>query len=69
MNVRTNIVLNSELIAKGKKLTGIKTSRELVEHALSELIRMEKQRDIRNLRGKIEWQGDLHEMRKARTFR
>jgi len=36
---RTNIVLDEELVAEAKKATGIKTTRELVDHALRELLR------------------------------
>ncbi len=45
------------------KVTGLKTKREAVELALQTLLKMEKQTEFRKLRGKIDWQGDLEEMR------
>jgi len=45
------------------KATGLKTKREAVELALQTLLKMERQKDFRKLRGKIDWQGDLKEMR------
>lgn len=63
---RTNIVLDDELVAKCQKATGIKTRRELVDHALRELLRREKQTGILKLFGKVKWEGDLAEWRKGR---
>ena len=65
---RTNIVLDEELVAEAKKATGIKTTRELVDAALRELLRQKDIRKILELRGKVEWEGDLAEMRRLRTF-
>ena len=65
---RTNIVLDNQLVEEGMKLTGLKTKRNLVDHALRELLRHEKQTKILELRGKIEWDGNLDEMRAGRTF-
>jgi Arc/MetJ family transcription regulator len=65
---RTNIVLDEELVAEAKEATGIKTTRELVDHALRELLRHKDQRQILKLLGKVEWEGDLAEMRRLRTF-
>ena len=65
---RTNIVLDSQLVEEGLKVTGLKTKRSLVDHALRELLRREKQARLLELRGKIEWEGDLAEMRAGRTF-
>jgi len=65
---RTNIVLDEELVAEAKKATGIKTTRELVDTALRELLRQKDIRRILELRGEVEWEGDLTEMRRLRTF-
>ncbi len=65
---RTNIVLDNKLVEEGLKLTGLKTKRNLIDHALRELLRHEKQAKLLELRGKIEWEGDLAEMRKERAF-
>lgn len=66
---RTNLVLDEKLVETGKELTGIKTSRALVEFALSELVRRRKQRRILGLRGAVVWQGDIHAMRSLRGMR
>jgi Arc/MetJ family transcription regulator len=63
---RTNIVLDDKIVAKARRATGIKTTRKLVDHALRELVRRRGQRKILALLGKINWEGDLDEMRKDR---
>ncbi len=65
---RTNIVLDEKVVAQAKKATGIKVTRQLVDYALRELLRRRRQREVLKLRGKVEWQGDLAEMRRGRTL-
>ena len=64
---RTNIVLDTELIEKGLKVTGLKTRRELVDFALRELLRRENQKRLLELKGRVRWEGDLEEMRRGRV--
>lgn len=64
---RTNIVLDEGLVAKGLKITGLKTQKALVNHALSQLVRRETQLGLLGLRGKVKWDGDLSAMRKGRV--
>jgi Arc/MetJ family transcription regulator len=64
--MRTNIVLDDKLIERAQELTGIKTKREVVDEALRTLILLREQAEVRNLRGKLKWQGDLHEQRLSR---
>ena len=66
MLMRTNIVIDDELMAAALQLTGIRTKREVVETALKIMINLKKQERIRKYRGKLVWQGDLEEMRLAR---
>ena len=61
--MRTNIIIDDELMAKALKASGLNTKKEVVEQGLRLLIRREKQQSIRNLRGKVKWEGDLDEMR------
>lgn len=61
--MRTNIVIDDELMANALKMTGLRTKREAVELGLKTLIRLKKQENIRRYRGKLPWQGDLDEMR------
>jgi len=66
---RTNIVLDDELVARAKEMTGITTTKGVVHHALAELVRHKRQRELLALRGQIEWEGDLDDLRQARRFR
>ncbi len=61
--MRTNIVIDDQLMDQVLKLTGIKTKREAVELGLKTLIRLCKQEKIKALRGKLQWEGDLEAMR------
>jgi Arc/MetJ family transcription regulator len=63
---RTNIVLDEKLVEKGKKATGLKTSKAVVDFALKELIRHSNQRRILNLFGSVAWDGNLSKMRSMR---
>ena len=62
--MRTNIVIDDELMERVLKLTGIKTKREAVEQGLRTLIRLKQQERLRDYRGKLQWEGDLDEMRR-----
>ncbi len=64
--MRTNVVLDDNLIAEAMKLTGARTKREVLDRALRALVRLERQRAVLDLRGKIPWEGDLNAMRQAR---
>jgi len=46
--------------------TGARTKREAVEQALRTLVNLNRQAKIRQFRGKLNWQGDLDEMRRDR---
>lgn len=61
--MRTNIVIDDKLIRDTLRATGLKTKREAVELGLRMLLRLSKQGDLRRLRGKLDWQGDLNTMR------
>jgi Arc/MetJ family transcription regulator len=64
--MRTNIVIDDKLMRDALRATGLKTKREAVEHGLRTLLRLSRQGQIRRLRGKLDWQGDLHAMRSDR---
>ena len=61
--MRTNIVIDDELMSSVMKLTGIRTKREAVEMGLKTLLKLQKQENIRDYRGKLKWIGDLDDMR------
>ena len=62
--MRTNIVIDDKLMADALKLTGARTKREAVELGLKTLLRTARQADIKRLRGKIAWEGELDVMRR-----
>jgi len=49
--MRTNIVLDDDLVQEALELSQIRTKRELVEQALREFVAFRKRLDIRQLRG------------------
>jgi Arc/MetJ family transcription regulator len=62
-HMRTNIVINDKLMKAALRATGAKTKREAVELGLQTLVRLRRQADIKALRGKLNWKGDLTAMR------
>lgn len=65
-SVRTNIVIDEKLMSDALKATGLKTKKEAVELGLKTLIRLNKQEQIKQLKGKLKWDGDLDTMRTTR---
>lgn len=61
--MRTNIVIDDKLMQDALKATGLKTKREAVELGLRTLLRLRQQAELRSLKGKLAWQGDLDAMR------
>lgn len=61
--MRTNIVIDDKLMNETLRLTGLKTKREAVELGLKTLLRLRQQEEIRGFRGKLDWQGNLEQMR------
>ncbi|WP_339872239.1 type II toxin-antitoxin system VapB family antitoxin [uncultured Brevundimonas sp.] len=61
--MRTNIVIDDQLMAEAQAATGLKTKREAVEMGLRTLIRLKRQAEIRDFRGKLPWEGDLEALR------
>ena len=50
---RTNVVLDDNLVDACQKATGIRTRKDLIDHALRELLRHESQKKILELKGRI----------------
>jgi Arc/MetJ family transcription regulator len=61
--MRTNIVIDDKLMMDALKASGLSTKKEAVEQGLKLLVRRSQQQEIRKLRGRIKWGGDLDEMR------
>lgn len=68
MDRRTNVVLDEDLVEAGLEITGLKSRRALIDYALRELLRRESQRGLLDLKGKVDWEGDLASMRQKREF-
>ncbi|MCP1244277.1 type II toxin-antitoxin system VapB family antitoxin [Acetobacter lambici] len=45
------------------KASGVKTKKEAVELGLRTLIKLNQQRQLRSMKGRLEWRGDLDTMR------
>lgn len=61
--MRTNIVIDDDLMNEALRVTGLKSKREAIELGLRTLLRLRQQEEIRQFRGKLDWQGDLDKMR------
>jgi Arc/MetJ family transcription regulator len=61
--MRTNIVIDDKLMQDTLRATGLQTKKEVVELGLKTLLRLQQQAEIRHLRGKLHWEGNLDEMR------
>lgn len=67
---RTNIEIDDALVAKAMRLTGARSKREVVDMALRRLVQKGNlYRALRQLRGKLPWEGDIGRWRSARKPR
>ncbi len=64
--MRTNIVLDDDLVEAALKATGLRTKRAVVEAGLRLLVKTQAQTGVRRLRGKVPWEGDLESLRESR---
>ena len=53
--MRTNIVLDDNLVKEAIKLSGVKTKKELIHLALKEFVENKRRRNLLDLEGKIEF--------------
>ncbi|HEX9902122.1 MAG TPA: type II toxin-antitoxin system VapB family antitoxin [Acidobacteriota bacterium] len=61
--MRTNVVIDDNLMRDALQISGKKTKKEAVAAGLELLVRFHRQARIRDLRGKLKWIGNLEEMR------
>ncbi len=61
--MRTNIVIDDELMAMALKAAHCKTKKEAIEKGLRLLVQISGQKKLKELKGKINWEGDLDVMR------
>jgi Arc/MetJ family transcription regulator len=65
--MRTNIVIDDELMQQAMLASGAKTKRDAVENGLRLLVRLARQQKLlRSARGELHWEGDLQAMRRDR---
>ncbi|HLH75826.1 MAG TPA: type II toxin-antitoxin system VapB family antitoxin [Candidatus Binataceae bacterium] len=64
--MRTNIVIDDGLMKDAMRASGAKTKREAVERSLELMVRLKRQGEMRELRGKLRWEGDLDAIRRDR---
>ncbi len=65
--MRTNIEIDDQLMQQAMRSTGARTKKAVVEAALRLLVKTQAQTGIRQLRGKVQWHGDLNESRQGRS--
>ncbi len=61
--MRTNIVIDDDLMKEAMTLSLLKTKKDVVETSLKLLVQIKKQERLKNLRGKLKWDGSLDTMR------
>jgi Arc/MetJ family transcription regulator len=61
--MRTNVVIDDDLMTSALKASGMKTKKDAIEEGLRLLVMMKSQEKIRAYRGKLKWTGNLDGMR------
>ncbi len=61
--MRTNVVIDDELMESALRVSGLRTKKDAIEEGLKLLVRLKKQESILRFRGKLKWSGSLDEMR------
>jgi Arc/MetJ family transcription regulator len=62
--MRTNVVLDDQLMSRALRSSGCRTKRSAIETGLRLLVQVNSQRRLRTLKGRIGWDGNLDEMRR-----
>ena len=66
--MRTNIVLDDDLVKEAFRLSGARSKKDLVHEALRELVRLRGRRSLKGLKGKIRFRED-YDYKALRTSR
>jgi len=61
--MRTNVVIDDNLMASALKVSGFRTKKDAIEEGLKLLVQMNSHKEIKQFRGKLQWSGNLNEMR------
>jgi len=62
--MRTNVVLDDDLVRSALSLSGYKTKKKAIEEGLKLLIQLNRQKRVKSFRGKLRWAGNLNKVRK-----
>lgn len=66
--MRTNVVVDDDLMKSGLKVSGLRTKKDAIEEGLKLLVQVKRQKGIKRFRGKLKWSGNLDEMRLDKRF-
>ncbi len=61
--MRTTVVIDDNLMRSALELSGLKTKNDVIEAGLKLLVQLKSQTKIKKYRGKLNWVGNLDEMR------
>lgn len=64
--MRTNIIIDDNLMSLALKTSGLKTKKAVVEEALKLLVLVKQQAKLKTLQGKLVWKGNLDKLRTTR---
>jgi len=56
--MRTNVVIDDEVMEEALKISKMRTKKELIHRALEEFIRNRKRLDLKEIRGKVKFDED-----------
>ena len=62
--MRTTLNIDDEALQAAMKLSGGRTKTEVINEALRRFVRAKKRLRLLDLRGKVEWEGDIETLRK-----
>ncbi len=62
--MRTNIVIDDNLMELALKVSDETTKRKVVEEALKLFVQTKKQTRLKKFKGLLKWEGDIDEMRR-----
>ena len=61
--MRTNVVVDDDLMKSALRVSGLKTKKAAIEEGLKLLVQVKRQKEIKRYRGRLNWSGNLSEMR------
>lgn len=65
--MQEQLVVNKDILNEASSVSGIKDHSRIVEESIKLFIAFSSQKAIAKLRGKVEWNGNLQELRETRN--